>query len=72
MAVADSLIADETIVFESRKHWFAPVRASVVAGLLVVGALVLRAIAPSGDGVFGWIGGVMDLIAIGLLIAGIA
>ena len=72
MAVADSLIADEKIVFESRKHWFAPVRASVVAGLLVVGALVLRAISPSGDGVFGWVGGVMDLIAIGLLIAGIA
>jgi uncharacterized membrane protein YdbT with pleckstrin-like domain len=72
VAVADSLIADEKIVFESRKHWFAPVRASVVAGLLVVGALVLRAISPSGDGVFGWVGGVMDLIAIGLLIAGIA
>jgi uncharacterized membrane protein YdbT with pleckstrin-like domain len=71
VAVADSLIADEKIVFESKKHWFAPVRASIVAGLLVVGALVLRAIAPSGDGVFGWIGGVMDLIAIGLLIAGI-
>ena len=72
MAVADSLIADETIVFESKKHWLAPVRASIVAGLLVIGALVLRAIAPSGDGVFGWIGGVMDLIAIGLLIAGVA
>lgn len=72
MAVADSLIADEKIVFESKKHWLAPVRASIVAGLLVLGALVLRAIAPSGDGVFGWIGGVMDLIAIGLLIAGIA
>jgi uncharacterized membrane protein YdbT with pleckstrin-like domain len=72
VAVADSLIADEKIVFESKKSWLAPIRASIVAGLLVLGALVLRAIAPSGDGVFGWIGGVMDLIAIGLLIAGIA
>jgi uncharacterized membrane protein YdbT with pleckstrin-like domain len=72
MAVKDSLIADESIVFESEKHWIAPIRASLVAGLLVIGALVLRAIAPTGEGVFGWIGGVLDLIAIGLLLAGIA
>jgi hypothetical protein len=72
MAVADSLIADETIVFQSEKHWIAPIRASLVAGLMVIGALFLRAIAPSGDGFFGWVGGVLELIAIGLLLAGIA
>ena len=73
MAIADDLIADESIVFQSEKHWIAPIRASIVAGLLVLGALVLRAIAPNDNGgIFGWIGGVMDLIAIGLLIAGIA
>ena len=72
MAVADSLIADESIVFQSAKHWIAPIRASLVAGLMVLGALFLRAIAPSGDGFFGWVGGVLDLIAIGLLLAGIA
>jgi uncharacterized membrane protein YdbT with pleckstrin-like domain len=73
MAIADSLIADEKIVFQSEKHWIAPIRASLVAGLMVLGALVLRAIAPSDrDGVVGWVGGVMDLIAIGLLLAGIA
>jgi hypothetical protein len=71
MAVADSLIADESIVFQSEKHWIAPIRASLVAGLIVLGALFLRAIAPSGDGFFGWVGGVLELIAIGLLIAGI-
>jgi hypothetical protein len=71
MAVADSLIADESIVFQSEKHWIAPIRASLVAGLMVLGALFLRAIAPSGDGFFGWVGGVLELIAIGLLIAGI-
>lgn len=71
MAVADSLIADESIVFKSEKHWIAPIRASLVAGLMVLGALFLRAIAPSGDGFFGWVGGVLELIAIGLLIAGI-
>ena len=71
MAVADSLIADESIVFTSEKHWIAPIRASLVAGLMVLGALFLRAIAPSGDGFFGWVGGVLELIAVGLLIAGI-
>jgi hypothetical protein len=72
VAVADNLIADESIVFQSEKHWIAPIRASVVAGLMVLGALLLRAIAPSGDGIFGWVGGVIDLIAIGLFLAGIA
>jgi uncharacterized membrane protein YdbT with pleckstrin-like domain len=73
MAIADSLIADESIVFQSEKHWIAPIRASLVAGLMVLGALFLRAIAPSDQGgFFGWVGGVLDLIAIGLLLAGIA
>jgi uncharacterized membrane protein YdbT with pleckstrin-like domain len=40
---------------------------------MVLGALFVRAIAPSDQGgFFGWIGGVLDLIAIGLLLAGIA
>ena len=73
MAVADNLIADESIIFQSEKHWIAPIRASLVAGLMVLGALFLRAIAPSDSGgFFGWVGGVLDLIAIGLLLAGIA
>lgn len=73
MAIADDLIGDESIVFQSEKHWIAPIRASLVAGLMVLGALFLRAIAPDNrDGFFGWVGGVMDLIAIGLLLAGIA
>src|SRR5262245_40935853 len=49
----------------------APIRASLVAGLMVLGALLLRAISPTGDGIFGWIGGVLDLVAIGLFLAGI-
>jgi len=73
MTVQDSLIADESIVFQSEKHWIAPIRASIVAGLMVLGALFLRAIAPNDQGgFFGWVGGVLDLIAIGLLLAGIA
>ena len=71
MAIADSLIAGETIVFESKKHWMAPIRASVTAALLVLGAALIRWLSPSGDGLFGTIGGILDLIAIGLFLTGI-
>jgi hypothetical protein len=71
MAVADSLIPGETVIFESKKHWMAPIRASLWAGMMVIGGLLIRAISPSGDGIFGWVGGVLDLIAVGLFLAGI-
>ena len=71
MAIADSLIAGETIVFESRKHWMAPIRASLTAGLMVIGAAFVRWLSPSGEGLFGTIGGILDLIALGLFLAGI-
>lgn len=71
MAIADSLIAGETIVFESRKHWMAPIRASLTAGLMVIGAAFIRWLSPSGEGLFGTIGGILDLIALGLFLAGI-
>jgi membrane protein YdbS with pleckstrin-like domain len=71
MAIADDLITGETIVLTAEKHWIAPIRASLVAGLMVIGAVVLRAITPNGDGIVGWIANVLDLIATGLLIAGI-
>jgi len=71
MPVIDSLIADEAIVFQSKKHWMAPVRASLVAVVMIIGAGLIRLISPSGDGFFGAIGGLMDLIAIGLFVFGI-
>ena len=71
MAIADSLIADEAIVFESRKHWMAPVRASLTAVLLILGAWLIRWLSPSGDGLFGTIGGLLDLIALGLFLTGL-
>ena len=33
MAIADNLIANESIEFQSEKHWMAPIRASGVAVL---------------------------------------
>jgi uncharacterized membrane protein YdbT with pleckstrin-like domain len=63
-----NLLAGEQVVFETTKHWFAPIRASLIAILIILGALVLRWLAPTGDGLFGSIGNLMDLIAIGLLL----
>ena len=63
-----NLLSGEQIVFETKKHWFAPIRASLAAILIILGALVLRWLAPTGDGLFGSIGNLMDLIAIGLLL----
>ncbi|MFL5643072.1 MAG: SHOCT domain-containing protein [Chloroflexota bacterium] len=71
MAVADDLMTGETIVFESKKHWMAPVRASLTAILLIVGAGFIRWISPSGDGFFGTIGGLLDLVALGLFFVGL-
>ena len=71
MAVADNLIADETVIFESKKHWMAPVRASLVAVLLILGAALIRRLSPSGDGLFGTIGGILDLVALGLFFVGL-
>ena len=63
-----NLLTGEQVVFETKKHWFAPIRASLVAIVIILGALVLRWLAPTGDGFFGSIGNLMDLIAIGLLL----
>ena len=72
MAIADSLIAGETIVFESRKHWMAPIRASLTAGSCSSWAHgFIRWLSPSGEGLFGTIGGILDLIALGLFLAGL-
>ena len=66
-----NLLTGETIVFETKKHWFSPIRTSLIAILLVVGALVLRAIAPGGGPVLGFLGNLMDLLSTVLLLVGI-
>ena len=76
MSVTQNLISGETIVFESKKHWFAPIRASLVAGLMVIGAWLLWLIAPAGgEGLFGSIGGalgtLMDIAALVLVVGGV-
>jgi uncharacterized membrane protein YdbT with pleckstrin-like domain len=76
VSVTQNLISGESIVFESKKHWMAPIRASLVAGLMIIGAWLLWLIAPGGgEGLFGTIGGalgsLMNIAAIVLLIAGV-
>ena len=76
MSVTQNLISGETIIFESKKHWFAPIRASLVAGLMVIGAWLLWLIAPAGgEGLFGSIGGalgtLMNIAALVLVVGGV-
>jgi len=76
VSVTQNLISGETIVFESKKHWFAPIRASLVAGLMVIGAWILWLIAPAGgEGLFGSIGGalgtLMNIAALVLVVGGV-
>ena len=70
MSLSDNLIPNETVLFQSQKHWVAPIRASLVAIGLILLAGLLGIIKPSGDGFFGWIGSVLGLIQWGLVIAG--
>jgi membrane protein YdbS with pleckstrin-like domain len=68
----ENLLQDETIVFESKKHWFAPVRASAWAAVMILGAFLIGWISPdSGPGFFGAIGKLLDLLRIGLFLYGI-
>jgi uncharacterized membrane protein YdbT with pleckstrin-like domain len=72
MSVQDNLIANEEIVFESEKHWIAPVRDSVVPALLLLGAYALGWISPDGhNGIVGAIGNLMDLVKTGLVIVAV-
>ena len=70
MSLNDNLIPNETVLFQSDKHWVAPIRASLVAIGLILLAGLLGIIRPTGDGFLGWIGSVLGLIQWGLVIAG--
>ena len=70
MSLSDNLIPNETVLFQSHKHWVAPIRASLVAIGLILLAGLLGIIKPTGDGFFGWIGSVLGIIQWGLVIAG--
>ncbi len=66
-----NLLSGETVVFETRKHWFAPIRASLIAALLILAFAVLRWLSPTGEGFLGSVGGLMDLVGNVLVVVGI-
>jgi hypothetical protein len=68
----ETLIANEAVVFESKKHWMAPLRDSLMPALLLVGAYLVGWVSPDDkSGLIGSIGNLLDLLKIGLVIAGI-
>ncbi len=72
MAIAQNLIADEKIVFSSKKAWIAPVRDSVIPLLLLIGAWLINAVSPDKEGgVFGFVGNLLDLFRTGLIIVAV-
>jgi uncharacterized membrane protein YdbT with pleckstrin-like domain len=74
--VEDLLATNERIVYQSRKHWIAPLFATLTGTLLVVGAIAVLIItwAVLGDGWFNtalvWTG--WGLLAIGLVLLAVA
>jgi Bacterial PH domain len=70
--IDSNLLSGEQIVFQTTKHWFAPIRASLIAILMVLGAGVIRWLSPTGEGIVGSIGGLFDLVSTGLLLVAIA
>lgn len=71
MSIKDELLAGESIVYTSEKHWIAPVRDSVVPVLLLIGAWLVGVISPDGDGILGFLGNLLDLIRIGMVVVGV-
>jgi hypothetical protein len=67
-----NLLTGEQIVLQTTKHWFSPIRASLVAILMVLAAGVVRWLSPTGEGIVGSIGGLFDLVSTGLLLVAIA
>jgi membrane protein YdbS with pleckstrin-like domain len=72
MALNDSLLADETIVRQTKKHWFAPVRDSFIPIAMILIGLFLGFISPNGDGLVGAIGNLMDFTRLVLVVVAIA
>jgi uncharacterized membrane protein YdbT with pleckstrin-like domain len=72
MSVSENLIANESIVTETKKHWIAPARDSLWAAGMILLGLFLWYWNPSGDGVLGFLWTVIAIARWVLLIGGIA
>src|SRR3954469_9486687 len=66
------LLNDEKVVFETDKHWAAPLWDSWIAILMILGALVVAWLqTDQTNGVMGFVNRVLDLLRIGLFLGGL-
>jgi uncharacterized membrane protein YdbT with pleckstrin-like domain len=74
MALKDTLLANETVVAETKKHWMAPVRDSWKPALLLVAALIVNRLAPDASSgvITGTAATIMGWVVIGLVVVGLA
>jgi uncharacterized membrane protein YdbT with pleckstrin-like domain len=70
--IAQNLLSNESVLLEAKKHWIAPVRDSAMAAGLIVAALVVTILLPSGDGFFGFLWGLLGIARWAAIIVGIA
>jgi uncharacterized membrane protein YdbT with pleckstrin-like domain len=69
----DKLLDDETVLFETDKHWASPLWDSWTAILMILGALVVAWLqTDQTTGVMGFVNRVLELLQIGLFLGGIA
>ncbi len=72
MSISESLIANESVVIEAKKHWIAPARDSLWAAGMILLGLFLWYWNPSGDGILGFLWAAIAIARWVLLIGGIA
>jgi uncharacterized membrane protein YdbT with pleckstrin-like domain len=66
------LLNDEKVLFETEKHWAAPLWDSWVAILMILGSLVVAWLqTDQTNGIMGFVNRVLDLLRIGLFLGGL-
>src|ERR1700752_2502043 len=72
MDPTENLIPGESIEFETRKHWIAPLRDSLLPAALLVVAYVVGLIRPDATGgIFGWLGNLLGIVQTALVVVAI-
>ena len=70
--LAQNLLQNEELRLEVHKHWIAPLRDSIWAILMIIGAILLGWISPNQEeGIFGAFGRILDLVRTGLFVFGV-
>jgi uncharacterized membrane protein YdbT with pleckstrin-like domain len=68
-----TLLNDEKVLFETEKHWAAPLWDSWIAILMIIGSLVVAWLqTDQTNGIMGFVNRVLDLLRIGLFLGGFA